>query len=127
MNQKLLIYGKIIKCTKQNTYKVKPNTYKVKPIYLIGADLVEFQEFSDIFKKKYNMKLYSIVTVIGGITFLHLVDKFLFRGGDEKVELFLNGKMEDKNAEGPETINLIKELNKEMENSLNKKKRFWRN
>jgi hypothetical protein len=75
-----MIFGQIIKCSKNN------NIYRIKPKYLIGCGLVELEEFPELFKKYYSLKFHFLLTVIGGITILHMANKFLFYEVDKNIE-----------------------------------------
>ncbi len=79
-----MIFGQIIKCSNNN------NIYRVKPKYLIGCGLVELEEFPELFKKYYSLKFHFLLTVIGGITILHIANKFLFyekKENDQNLEI----------------------------------------
>ncbi len=73
LDQKLLIYGNIIKNEANN--KV---SYKIKPKFLIGSGLVELEEILEFSKTKSNNKLFNILSILAFISLSHFTYKLLF-------------------------------------------------
>ena len=79
LDQKLLIYGNIIK----NEINNKPS-YKIKPKFLIGSGVVEMEEILEYSKMKINAKLFNILSVLAILSLGHFTYKILFVEKDEQ-------------------------------------------
>lgn len=73
MDQKLLIYGKIIQSEISGS-----KVFKIKPKFLIGSGLVEMEEILEYSKMKINAKLFNIMAVLAMVSLLHFTYKLLF-------------------------------------------------
>lgn len=73
LDQKLLIYGNIIKNEVNNNV-----TYRIKPKLLIGSGLVEFEEIIEFSKMKSNNKLFNILSLLAILSLGHFTYKILF-------------------------------------------------
>ena len=73
LNQKLLIYGKIVK---NEVNKNSP--YKIKPKFFIGSGLVELEEQIEFSKMKSNNKLFNILSILAILSLGHFSYKILF-------------------------------------------------
>lgn len=73
LDQKLLIYGNIIKNEANN--KV---SYKIKPKFLIGSGLVELEEILEFSKMKSNNKLFNVLSILAFLSLGHFTYKILF-------------------------------------------------
>lgn len=72
-DQKLLIYGNIIKDATNNK-----SLYKIKPKILIGSGLVELEEILEYSKMKYNNRLFNVLSILAIISLGHFTYKLLF-------------------------------------------------
>jgi hypothetical protein len=81
IDQKLLIYGNILK------NEVNPKvTYLIKPKFLIGSGLVEFEELLEFSKMKSNNKLFNILSILVILSLGDFTYKILFNNRDSKNE-----------------------------------------
>ena len=79
LDQKLLIYGNIIKNESNNHV-----SYRIKPKFLIGSGLVELEEILEFSKMKSSNKLFNILSILAILSIGHFTYKIIFLDKDSK-------------------------------------------